>query len=153
MGPWSRSAGSPSSQAGASGDALVRLVNDLENIPDTDGGGGGLSPRLEAELIAMLTRPTATQSTTAERTLAATLFGLLGMMAGVLGILAFLGFNQFARSVQDQAEKVDRIAASIDHASAAHRLALETLLATSESSEHDPDALVKQFGKTARRLR
>ena len=38
--------------------ALVRLVNDLENIPSPDSGSGGsLSPRLEAELIAMLTRP------------------------------------------------------------------------------------------------
>ena len=37
--------------------ALARLVNDLENIPNPDGGGGGLSPRLEAELITMLTRP------------------------------------------------------------------------------------------------
>jgi proteasome lid subunit RPN8/RPN11 len=35
---------------------LARLVNDLESIPNTDGGGGGLSPRLEAELLAMLTR-------------------------------------------------------------------------------------------------
>ena len=37
--------------------ALARLVNDLENIPNTEGGGAALSPRLEAELIAMLTRP------------------------------------------------------------------------------------------------
>ena len=36
--------------------ALARLVNDLEKIPNAS-GGGGLSPRLEAELIAMLTPP------------------------------------------------------------------------------------------------
>src|SRR5262249_13853982 len=35
---------------------LARLVNDLEQIPNAE-GGGGLSPRLEAELIAMLSRP------------------------------------------------------------------------------------------------
>src|SRR4051794_34905779 len=39
--------------------ALARLANDLENLPNADpqGGLGGLSPRLEAELIAMLSRP------------------------------------------------------------------------------------------------
>src|SRR4051794_39383250 len=42
--------------------ALSRFVNELESIPNTE-GGGGLSPRLEAELIAMLTRPAAHHAT------------------------------------------------------------------------------------------
>ena len=66
--------------------ALARLANDLENFPNPDGSGGGLSPRLEAELIAMLTRP-ATQSTAssaADRTQTAMLFVLLGAMLGVI---------------------------------------------------------------------
>ena len=38
--------------------ALARLANDLEQLSNTEGGsGGGFSPRLEAELIKMLTRP------------------------------------------------------------------------------------------------
>ena len=38
--------------------ALARMANDLEQIPNTEGGSGGsFSPRLEAELIKMLTRP------------------------------------------------------------------------------------------------
>ena len=38
--------------------AAARLVNDLEKLPNPEGGGWNLSPRLEAELIKMLTRPT-----------------------------------------------------------------------------------------------
>ncbi len=63
--------------------ALARLVNDLENLPNAEGGGGGLSPRLEAELIAMLTRPAAPPHvTTAERIQTAALFSLIGVLAG-----------------------------------------------------------------------
>jgi hypothetical protein len=36
--------------------ALARVVNELKSIPNPEGGGRGLSPRLEAELVAMLTR-------------------------------------------------------------------------------------------------
>ena len=60
--------------------ALARLVNDLENIPNTEGGGGALSPRLEAELIAMLTRPPASHVSAADRTQTAALFTLLGVL-------------------------------------------------------------------------
>ena len=68
--------------------ALARLVNDLENIPNAEVGGGGLSPRLEAELIAMLTRPAPTHATIADRVQTAALFGMIGMLAGVLGLAA-----------------------------------------------------------------
>ena len=131
--------------------ALARLVNDLESIPNTDGGGGGLSPRLEAELLAMLTRTSHPQTTSNERTLTAGLFGLLGMMAGAVVVLALLWLVQLSRSLQDQAERIDRIAQSVDRSSAAQRLAIETLLAKSESAEttNDPDAFLKQYRKTS----
>jgi proteasome lid subunit RPN8/RPN11 len=129
---------------------LARLVNDLESIPNTDSGGGGLSPRLEAELLAMLTRTSHPQATTNERTLTAALFGLLGMMAGAVAVLALLWLIQLNKSLQDQAERIDKIAQSVDRSSAAQRLALETLLAKSASPEagNDPDAFVKQYRKT-----
>ena len=141
--------------------ALARLVNDLESIPNTDGGGGGLSPRLEAELLAMLTRTSHPQATTNERTLTAGLFSLLGMMAGAVLVLALLWLVQLNRSLQDQAERidrighdVDRIGKNVDHASAAQRLALETLLAKSASAEtaNDPDAFLTQYRKTGQLL-
>ena len=134
--------------------ALARLVNDLESIPNTDGGGGGLSPRLEAELLAMLTRTSHPQATTNERTLTAALFGLLGMMAGAVLVLALLWLVQLNRSLQDQAERIDQIAQSVDRSSAAQRLALETLLAKSASAEtaNDPDAFLTQYRKTSASL-
>ena len=134
--------------------ALARLVNDLESIPNTDGGGGGLSPRLEAELLAMLTRTSHPQATTNERTLTAGLFALLGMVAGAVLVLALLWLVQLNRSLQDQAEKIDLIARNVDRSSAAQRLALDTLLANSDSKEtaSGPDAFVNQYKKTGRLL-
>ena len=132
--------------------ALARLVNDLENIPNTDGGGGGLSPRLEAELIAMLTRPAPSHVSTADRTLTATLFSLFGMLAGVFLVLAVLWSNQLYKTVQGQAAKLDKMAETLDRASAAQNLALETLLASSKSPEHDPDALLTHYQTTVRAL-
>ena len=134
--------------------ALARLVNDLESIPNTDGGGGGLSPRLEAELLAMLTRTSYPQATSNERTLTAGLFALLGMVAGAVLVLALLWLVQLNRSLQDQADRIDQIARNVDRSSAAQRLALETLLANSESTEtaNGPDAFVTQYRKTGRLL-
>jgi proteasome lid subunit RPN8/RPN11 len=133
---------------------LARQVNDLENIPNTsqDGGGGALSPRLEAELLAMLTRPAATQSTATERTLLATMFGMLGVVAGVVAVLASLWLYQFHRSVEDQQARLVRIGENLDRASAGQRLALEALLAASQTPQRGPDALVSQFGRTVRDL-
>src|SRR4051812_27996089 len=43
--------------------ALSKLANDLENLPSPTGqGGSALSPRLEAELIKMLSRPSHSQA-------------------------------------------------------------------------------------------
>jgi proteasome lid subunit RPN8/RPN11 len=133
---------------------LARVVNDLESIPNTNGGGGGLSPRLEAELLAMLTRTSPPHVTSAERTLSAALFGLLGMMVGAAFVLGFLWLIQLNRSVQDQAERLERIATGVDRASAAQRLAFETMLAASQSKdpEHDGNLLLTQYSNTARSL-
>jgi hypothetical protein len=139
--------------------ALARFVNELEEIPNTEGGGGGLSPRLEAELIAMLTRPAPPHAMTTERTLTATLFGLIGLVVGGLGVLALVWLNQLAKGVQDQtaslrdqSAKFAQMAESVERASAAQRLALEALLAATSSKEHDPDALLSQVEKTVRDL-
>jgi hypothetical protein len=132
--------------------ALARLVNDLENIPNTESGGGGLSPRLEAELLAMLTRPAPPHVSGADRTLTATVFAMLGLLAGVLIVLATVGLNQVFKTFQDQSAKVDSLAESVDRSSAAQRLALETLLSSAASKEHDPDAFLAQYNKTVHNL-
>jgi proteasome lid subunit RPN8/RPN11 len=134
--------------------ALARLVNDLESIPNTDGGGGGLSPRLEAELLAMLTRTSHPQATANERTLTAGLFALLGMVSGAVLVLALLWLIQLNRSLVDQAERLDQIARNVDRSSAAQRLAIEALLSNSDSKEtlSGPDAFVNQYKKTGKEL-
>jgi proteasome lid subunit RPN8/RPN11/tetrahydromethanopterin S-methyltransferase subunit B len=127
--------------------ALARLVNDLEDIPNTESGGGGFSPRLEAELIAMLTRPAPPHVSAADRTLTATVFALLGLLAGVLMVLTVLGMNQLFKSLQDQTAKVDKMTESLDRTSAAQRLAFETLISASGSTEHDPRMILTQYNK------
>jgi hypothetical protein len=131
---------------------LARLVNDLESIPNTD-GGGALSPRLEAELLAMLTRTSPPHVTSAERSLTAALFGLLGMVLGAAGVLGFLLLTQLSRSVQEQSDRLDKIAAGVDRASAAQRLTIETMLAggLAKDAEH-ADAFLTQYRNTARLL-
>jgi hypothetical protein len=92
--------------------------------------------------------------TSTERTLSAALFGLLGMMIGAAFVLGFLWLIQLNRSVQEQADRLEKIATGVDRASAAQRLAFETMLAASQSKdpEHDANLLLTQYSYTARLL-
>ncbi len=71
--------------------ALARLVNDLENLPNPEASSGGtFSPRLEAELINMLTRPAIHRDidSPVERAQLAAVFGLIGVFLGMLVVAA-----------------------------------------------------------------
>lgn len=128
--------------------ALSRLVNDLENIPNTDGGGGGLSPRLEAELIAMLTRPAQQyMPTAADRVQTAALFGMLGVLAGVLGVAAVLWLNALNSQVKEQSETLRELQTSVARNSTTNRLALETLLA---DTHEEPREFIQRYETAAR---
>lgn len=82
--------------------ALARLVNDLENLPDAEGGVGlGLSPRLEAELIAMLSRPQ--QPVVVDRAQSAAVFTTLGVALAMLVLAGVLWLGQSLRSQTKQA--------------------------------------------------
>ena len=87
--------------------SLARLVNDLEGIPTADGGGGGsgMSPRLEAELIAMLSRPQHL-AVAADRGQSATLFALFGMLLGALVVYGFLFLQTIGKNVEDQTKAI-----------------------------------------------
>lgn len=123
--------------------ALSRLVNDLENIPNTEGGGGGLSPRLEAELIAMLTRPAQQYvPSTTDRVQAAALFGMLGAMLGVLGVAALLWLNTLNTQVREQTETLKDLQANVSRNATANRLTLDTLLA---DTKEGPKAFLAQY--------
>ena len=91
---------------------LSRLVNDLENIPNTE-GGGGLSPRLEAELIAMLTRPHHAPAA-AVPAATATTFGLLGALLGALGLAGWLWLQSFNLAIKDQATALRNLSQSLE---------------------------------------
>jgi proteasome lid subunit RPN8/RPN11 len=87
--------------------ALAKLANDLEGIPTADGGGGGsgLSPRLEAQLLAMLSRPQ-TVAVAADRGQSAAVFTLIGAMLGVLLFGAALWVQSLAREMKEQSDAI-----------------------------------------------
>jgi proteasome lid subunit RPN8/RPN11 len=128
--------------------ALARQVNDLENIPNTEGGGGGgmLSPRLEAELIAMLTRPSSPPLTALDRTQTAALFGLVGAFAGALVLAGVLWMHQLGNRLEEQTRTLQDLEKSVERVSTTERLALDTLL--DPASKEKPEKFVAQYEKT-----
>ncbi len=138
--------------------ALARLVNEFEQVAGTDtvgpGPGSGLSPRLEAELIAMLNRTNASASPASptERAMVALLFGFAGLIVGVAGLLALLWLGDLTQSSREQGRRLDVLATSVERSHAAERLALESLAANAKSDQRDPDALLTQYQKTLRSL-
>jgi proteasome lid subunit RPN8/RPN11 len=101
---------------------LARLVNDLEGIADSSavggGGGTGLSPRLEAELIAMLSRPQ-TVAVAADRGQSAAVFTLLGVFVGALAVAGMLWLQSLGKVLQDQADQLKTLAHAQERAAAA----------------------------------
>lgn len=111
--------------------ALARIANDLENLPSPQGqGGSALSPRLEAELIKMLTRPSIPQyaNSPVDRLQAAAIFGVLGSFLGILGVAAALWLYQLHGQIQEQGEALKSLRDSVSQVSGGQRLALDTLL-------------------------
>ncbi len=128
---------------------LARVVNDLEGIPNTDPSGGGLSPRLEAELIAMLTRPAPhTIVNSSQSTLTTTLFGMLIGMVGMLGVTWILALN---RQVQEQTVAITAVGRSVERTADAQRLALDTLMPTNGNIPAR-EILVENYGKAIKKV-
>lgn len=90
--------------------ALARLANELENIPNGEGGGGGLSPRLEAELLAMMTRPQA--ASVVDRSSMAPVLAMLGLVIGAVSTAVMFWLSSLGQSVQDQTEAIKGLAAA-----------------------------------------
>ncbi len=130
--------------------ALARLVNDLENVPNPDGGGGGaLSPRLEAELIKMLNRPVqSTLASPVERVQLATFFGMIGTFLGILGMALVLWLFQLQSRIQDQNDSINRLAKAVEQFGDNQRLATDTILRLVPADK--PDDFAAQYGKLAR---
>ena len=118
--------------------ALARLANDLESIPDAGDGGGlgaGLSPRLEAELIAMLTRPhqQAPAASAADRAQLAALFGTIGLFAGVVLFAALAFLYSLTTQVHEQTAALIELKRSVAETGQVQQVAMEALLAKAEA--------------------
>jgi proteasome lid subunit RPN8/RPN11 len=130
--------------------ALARFVNDLENIPNSGAGGGGLSPRLEAELMAMLTRPYP-PSAAASSGQAATLYMALGVVLGALGLALGLWLNALVNQVQDQKDALNRLTLTLQNAESKRQTDLTAAqLAAREEALNSLLGTVKAGGKPDR---
>jgi len=130
--------------------ALARVVNDLEQVANSEGSGGGaLSPRIEAELIKMLTRPMNREGTsTVEKVQLAASFGLLGTFLGMLGVAVVFWLVQLNGRVHDQGESIQSLGRSVDEIGTRQRLAVDLLL--DKAGNEKPAAFVEQYSKTAK---
>jgi tetrahydromethanopterin S-methyltransferase subunit B/uncharacterized protein YbjQ (UPF0145 family) len=119
-------------------------VNDLEQIPNTDAGGGsgGLSPRLEAELIAMLSRPSYAPSTSPyDQARASALQTMIGVVLGVLALGAVLWVNSLTAQIKDQGGRIDELGKAVRETTDMQRLAMDALLQRAEKAGEGPQSV------------
>ncbi|MHC5540409.1 Mov34/MPN/PAD-1 family protein [Singulisphaera rosea] len=127
--------------------ALARLVNDLENVPNPD-GGGSLSPRLEAELIAMLTRPQSSHLSATDRTQTAAIFSLAGGLAGMLMFAILLWLFSMNNQLQDQTQAIKDLNTKALETSSKQSLALDALLG--QSTGTSAEKILRQYEQVIR---
>jgi proteasome lid subunit RPN8/RPN11 len=135
--------------------ALARLAGDLEGQAPPSEGGGGLSPRVEAELMAMLTRqrtaPAAVGGT------AGAAIGVLGALVGALAVAMLFGLAALYQELRGQGQALARMADSqqaaagqVDAARAsAKERALDAILADVRIGE-PPEAIVGRYTEAVR---
>jgi proteasome lid subunit RPN8/RPN11 len=129
---------------------LARLANDLEKLPNPEGGGAGtLSPRLEAELIKMLTRPPHSPGASpGEKLQIAAVSGMLGTLLGLLAVALAVWLYQLQSRVQDQNDSLLALARSVEQLGDTQRLATDTLLQKIGGS--NPADFLERYNKTAK---
>jgi proteasome lid subunit RPN8/RPN11 len=131
--------------------ALARVANDLENFPSPQGaGGGGLSPRLEAELIKMLTRPASSSyaGSPADRAQLALVFALLGSALGALCVIAALWMYQLHAQLEEQGDALRALAHSVEQSAGTQHLAMDTLL--EKVGTESPAQFAERYERAAR---
>jgi proteasome lid subunit RPN8/RPN11 len=127
---------------------LARLVNDLEGIANADTGGGGLSPRLEAELVAMLTRPPYQSAPAADRAQTAAMASFAGLLVGVIGFAAVLWINSLNQQVRDQADRIKVLGEAVQGNTDMQRMALHALSEKSEKGSTGGDLFTSAYKKS-----
>jgi proteasome lid subunit RPN8/RPN11 len=130
--------------------ALARLANDLEKLPNPEGGGGAaISPRLEAELIKMLNRPAPSYAASpVERVQLATLFGMLGTFLGIIGVALALWLYQLQGGIQAQNDAVKELSERIDQIGVTQRLAAEALVG--KIGREKTEDFLEQYNKVSK---
>ncbi len=130
--------------------ALARLVNDLEQLPNPEGNSGGaFSPRLEAELLKMLTRPVHREVAGAvDKVQLAGVFGLLGALVGVLAVAAALWLNQLNARLQAQTESLQALAGLLEQSTSSQRFLSDSFVDKVKSET--PAEFVARYDKAAK---
>lgn len=131
--------------------ALAKLANDLENFPSPEAHGGAfLSPRLEAELIKMLTRTSSPQyvNSPGDRLQSAMIFAMLGSFLGMLAVIAALGLYQLYGRVREQGDSLKALASSVDQVVGNQRLAMDTLL--EKAGTDSPAQFAERYERAAK---
>ena len=124
--------------------ALARQVNDLESIPGSEPSHSGFSPRLEAELMAMLTRPNTPTNSNADRALFAAVFGSLGLIAGALVVAAGGWMSNVAGQVRSQTAILGEMQTKLDRSDQVSQAAVAALLARAGSNT-DPKGFIEEL--------
>jgi len=130
--------------------ALARQVNDLESITNTEPNPSGFSPRLEAELIAMLSRPHTAAGSSAnatDRALLATVYATLGLVAGGLVVAAGGWMVTVVGQVRTQTATLEAMQSKLDRNEQVSQAAVASLLARSGSAAN-PKEFIEELTKT-----
>ena len=128
---------------------LARQVDDLESIATAEPPASGFSPRLEAELMAMLSRPHAPASAGpgVDRALLGAVSATLGLVLGGLIVAAGGWMASVGREVRQQTALLGEIQARADRADQVGQAAVATLLAQGGSAAN-PKGFVEELGRT-----
>ena len=112
--------------------ALARLLNDLEKLPNSEQASGGpFSPRLEAELINMLSRPAHREFTAPiERAQLAAVFGLIGAFLGMLIVGAGFGLFQLHARLLEQTDSIKALSQRVEQAAESQHIVGDAVLAS-----------------------
>ena len=122
--------------------ALARTANELEGLVGAEGAAtSALSPRLEAELMAALTRTHHAPPAAAERAQLAVLAGLLGALGGALALGLAIWLYTLGGQILEQKQALDGIGRAVAKDRDAARVAgkeeaLDALLGELQVGDH-----------------